>query len=62
MRPLALIAYIGMMAATPLVGGHYFIDVFAGVGLAVLAIVAAGLIGERSSRPVPARMQNAVTA
>lgn len=39
---------IGMLMATPLLGGHYFVDVFAGVSLAALAIAVAKLIGERS--------------
>ncbi len=51
MRPLALMANVAMLLATPLVGGHYFVDVFAGVGLAVLAIAAARRIGDRSTRP-----------
>jgi PAP2 superfamily len=42
LRPAALIVYVGMLLATPLMGGHYFVDVFAGVGVAVLAIVATG--------------------
>jgi len=33
LRPLALIANVSMLLATPLVGGHYFVDVIAGVGL-----------------------------
>jgi PAP2 superfamily len=37
-RPLALITNIGMLMVTPLVGGHYFVDVIAGVALAALAI------------------------
>jgi membrane-associated phospholipid phosphatase len=52
MRPLALIANVGMLLATPLVGGHYFVDVFAGIALAMLAIAAARRIGGRSTRPV----------
>jgi hypothetical protein len=48
MRPIALIANVGMLMATPLLGGHYFVDIFAGVGLAVLAINVAKSIGERS--------------
>jgi hypothetical protein len=46
MRPVALLANGAMLAATPLNGGHYFIDVVAGVGIAVLAIVAARRIGQ----------------
>ncbi len=40
LRPLALILNGGMLIATPLIGGHYFIDVFAGVALAALSICA----------------------
>jgi membrane-associated phospholipid phosphatase len=47
MRPLSLIASVGMIMATPLLGGHYFVDVLAGVGSAALAIAAAKLIAER---------------
>ncbi len=53
MRPVALIANIGMLLATPMVGGHYFVDVFAGIGVAVLAIAAARWIGDRVTRPMP---------
>jgi hypothetical protein len=56
MRPLALIANVGMLLATPLVGGHYFVDVFAGIGLAMLAIAAARRIGGRSTRAVARNM------
>jgi hypothetical protein len=31
-----------MLLATPLMGGHYFVDVFAGIGVAVLAIAVTG--------------------
>ncbi|WP_298241638.1 phosphatase PAP2 family protein [uncultured Bradyrhizobium sp.] len=40
LRPLALILNGGMLIATPLIGGHYFVDVFAGVALAALSIYA----------------------
>jgi hypothetical protein len=63
MRPLALIANVGMLLATPLVGGHYFVDVFAGVALAMLAIAAAQRIGGRSTRAVARNMaQNPAVA
>jgi hypothetical protein len=51
MRPLALIANVGMLLATPLVGGHYFVDVIAGGALALLAIAVAGRVGVRSGSP-----------
>ena len=45
-RPIALLVNGAMLAATPLNGGHYFIDVIAGVAIAVLAIVAARRVGQ----------------
>jgi hypothetical protein len=48
MRPFALIANGGMLLAAPLLGGHYFVDVFAGAGIAVLAIAAAKMLHGRS--------------
>jgi membrane-associated phospholipid phosphatase len=35
-----------MILATPLVGGHYFIDVFAGIAVAVVSILLARQIAE----------------
>ena len=61
-RPFALMAYIGMLLATPLVGGHYFIDVFAGCGVAIFAIAAAKSFGERSPAGVPVLTQNVAAA
>lgn len=55
MRPIALIVNTGMLLATPMGGGHYFVDVFAGMALAVLAIVAARWVAERLSEPVRPR-------
>jgi len=49
-RPVALASNGLMLAATPIGGAHYFVDVFAGIGVAVLAIAAARLIGERALR------------
>lgn len=40
LRPAALILNGGMLIATPLIGGHYFVDVLAGAALAALAIYA----------------------
>jgi hypothetical protein len=48
MRPFGVIANVGMLLATPLIGGHYFIDVFAGAGIAVLAIATAKMLKGRS--------------
>lgn len=41
MRPIALLSNGAMLLATPVGGAHYFVDVFAGVAVAVLAIAAA---------------------
>ena len=62
LRPLALVVNGAMLAATPLNGGHYFIDLIAGVAIAVLSIVTANRIGQIIARrtnfmpaaPVPA--------
>jgi hypothetical protein len=47
---LALLVNGAMLAATPLNGGHYFIDIIAGVAIAALAIVAARRIGQIIAR------------
>jgi hypothetical protein len=46
-RPIALLANGMMMAATPIDGGHYFIDLIAGIAVAVPAIMAARWMSER---------------
>ena len=63
MRPVARLANGAMLAATPLNGGHYFVDVIAGMATAAVAIVAARHVGQAIARqqgalaaalPVPA--------
>ena len=49
-----------MLLATPIGGGHYFIDVFAGIGIAVLAIAAAKALGARLTRSAGAPRAAAV--
>jgi PAP2 superfamily len=49
-RPLVVLVNGVMLTATPLNGGHYFIDLFAGVAIAVLAIAAARWIGQIIAR------------
>jgi hypothetical protein len=44
-RPIAIIANGMMLASTPIAGGHYFIDLAAGLAVAMLAIVVARRIG-----------------
>jgi len=46
MRPIAVLANGAMLAATPVDGGHYFIDLFAGIAIALLAIIAARRVGQ----------------
>lgn len=48
MRPIAVVANVAMFAATPIDGGHYFVDLIAGVAVAWLGIVAAGWIARRA--------------
>jgi hypothetical protein len=48
-RPFALLANGAMMASTPVDGGHYFIDLFAGIAVALLAIAAAKAASRRVS-------------
>jgi hypothetical protein len=43
-----------MLAATPISGGHYFIDLAAGVAVAAAAIIAARQIGDWLVRRAPA--------
>jgi PAP2 superfamily protein len=51
MRPVMLIASGTMLVATPVGGGHFFVDVFAGIAVAVLAIVAARWVGQTLADP-----------
>jgi membrane-associated phospholipid phosphatase len=50
MRPVALVANGLMLASTPIDGGHYFVDVLAGLGLAAVSIWVACLIGQRLAK------------
>jgi hypothetical protein len=49
-RPLVVLVNGVMLAATPLNGGHYFVDVIAGVAIAVMAIIAARQAGRVIAR------------
>jgi membrane-associated phospholipid phosphatase len=55
LRPIAILANVAMIAATPTVGGHYFVDIIAGVALAAASIAVAGRICravlQRAPRP-----------
>lgn len=47
MRPVALAANGLMLASTPIDGGHYFVDVLAGLAVAGASISAAGVVARR---------------
>jgi len=47
LRIVALVSNATMLAATPIHGGHYFVDVIAGVAVAVAGIVAARAVSRR---------------
>jgi membrane-associated phospholipid phosphatase len=49
--PIALMLNIAMLLATPICGGHYFVDAIAGIAIAMAAIVSARWIAERLIRP-----------
>jgi len=51
-RPIAVVANVAMLLATPLGGGHYFVDVFAGIAIAAAAIMTAHWIAGLLARPL----------
>jgi hypothetical protein len=59
MRPVAVIANGAMLASTPIDGGHYFIDLIAGIAIAVLAIVIARRLSVRMLRKQTASISSA---
>ena len=52
-RPLIVLANGLMLAATPINGGHYFIDLIAGIAIAAGAIMAARSVGYAIARRQP---------
>ena len=46
--PIAAVANIMMVLSAPVIGGHYFVDILAGVAIAAAAIAAANSIANRS--------------
>lgn len=58
LRPALLMLNAGMLVATPLVGGHYFVDVIAGVAVAALTIRASKyLTSVLTASPLAVSMQ-----
>ena len=49
--PAAVAINVVMVLATPICGGHYLVDVFAGIGIAVASILAAKWIADRVLQP-----------
>lgn len=62
LRWVMLALNLSMVAATPIDGSHYFSDVLAGVGVAVLCFLAAGRIAARAARPRDAAAASVVPA
>lgn len=62
-RWLSAAANTLMLAATPIDGSHYFIDVLAGIAIAVLSVVAArALVARMTAQPAAARIEIAPAA
>jgi hypothetical protein len=57
MRPIALLSNGVMLLATPIGGAHYFVDVFAGVAVAVLAIAATKRLSAWLTKPLAQPVQ-----
>ena len=51
MRPIAVVTMGAMLLVTPFVGGHYIVDIIAGIALGIVAIVAARWISNRVLSP-----------
>lgn len=49
--PVAAVANVMMVLSAPIVGGHYFVDIFAGIAVAIGAIAAATCIANRLVGP-----------
>jgi membrane-associated phospholipid phosphatase len=62
LRPFTLAVNAAMLLATPIGGGHYFVDVFAGMAVAVLAIAAALRISECLTAPIADQLLAAPSA
>jgi membrane-associated phospholipid phosphatase len=61
-RPIAILANVAMLASTPIDGGHYFIDLVAGLAVAVVAIMVARAVSRRIETTSDARSRIAPVA
>jgi hypothetical protein len=59
-RAAALILNLAMLAATPLFGAHYFVDLMGGAAIAIVAIVASTHLFARVARRAPRREKQTV--
>lgn len=50
--PVVMVINFGMLASTPIGGAHYFVDVFAGVSLALCAIAVARYADQRAAERI----------
>jgi len=61
-RPIIVLINGLMLAATPIDGGHYFVDLIAGVAVAIAAIMAAKAVGRFIARRQTHSMSSCATA
>jgi hypothetical protein len=61
-RPIAILANGAMLASTPIDGGHYFIDIIAGLAIAALAMVAARRMSAVAARRADRRREEMIEA
>lgn len=62
MRPIAILANGAMLASTPIDGGHYFIDLIAGIDIAWAAVVSARALSRRIAERKVAPFRHEVPA
>lgn len=62
LRHPMLAVNLAMLAATPIEGGHYLVDIFGGIGIAALGILSLRLTAARSRRPAQEAMDVPATA
>jgi membrane-associated phospholipid phosphatase len=53
LQPLSILYAVVMIASTPIIGGHYFVDIIAGGFLTAIVIFADGRIGYSAGAPSP---------
>jgi membrane-associated phospholipid phosphatase len=61
-RPVAIVANVVMLAATPVDGAHYLVDILGGAVVGVLAIMAARYVSRRVASRIPSEQIPALQA